>query len=124
MLKDNRTIVKGSKVTLEDLARMTARGFEEVGEKFKVVDKRIGELRNDMEEGFAGINKKFDEVDIRFNEVDRRFSEVDKRFDKVDKRFDEVDKRFGQVDRRFDRLESKVDYISVNYAKRRETGFV
>ena len=44
------------KTTIEDLARMTAEGFEGVESKMK---------------------KGFDEVDKRFNEVDKRFDRIE-----------------------------------------------
>ena len=48
---------------------------------FEMMDKRIMELRDDM-------NKRFEQVDKRFEQVDKRFEQVDKRFEELTKRLD------------------------------------
>ncbi|MBI3793636.1 MAG: hypothetical protein HY280_02775 [Nitrospinae bacterium] len=42
----------------------------------KTTDKRITELREDM-------NKRFEQVDKRFEQVDKKFEQVDKRFEEI-----------------------------------------
>jgi len=47
------------KMTIDDLAIITANGFK-------------------------SVDKRFDEVDKRFSDVDKRFNEVDRRFDRIE----------------------------------------
>ena len=106
--------MKKKKITIEDLARMVQKGFEETAKR-KEVDKR-----------FDGVYKRFDGVDKRFDGVDKRFLEIDKRFDDVDKRFLEIDKRFDDVDKRFDEI--KDDFVDLQtsidaYANKADTYF-
>jgi tetrahydromethanopterin S-methyltransferase subunit G len=74
-------------ITLEDLARMVARGFEETAKKA------------DME--------------ARFNNVDKRFDRVDERLDKVEERLDTVDGRLDHMDARMGRMEADLGEIRV-----------
>ena len=62
--------------------------------------KEIRNLRADME-------KRFDQVDRQFGQVDRQFGGVEKQFGRVDKQFEQVDKRFEQVEHRIDRIEDR-----------------
>ena len=57
--------------------------MEATVQRFEQVDKRIVELREDM-------NKRFEQIDKRFEQVDKRFEQVDKRFEQVDKRFEQM----------------------------------
>jgi len=59
-------------VTLENLAGMIARGFEETAKKV--------------------------EVDARFDSVNSRFADMDTRFDKIDGRLDHLDACMGRVE--------------------------
>ena len=58
-------------VTLDDLANMVARGFENTATKSE-----LKELESNM--------------DIRFSKVDLRFDDIEKKIEKVDSRVDEV----------------------------------
>lgn len=51
------------KVTIEDLAGMTQRGFEGVDKRFEQVDGKIGSLHNEM-------NTRFEHVDARFDHIE------------------------------------------------------
>lgn len=53
-------------VTIEDLARMIQKGFEETAKK-KEVDNR-----------FKGVNKRFDDSDKRFNGLDNQLERIEK----------------------------------------------
>jgi tetrahydromethanopterin S-methyltransferase subunit G len=67
------------KITIEDLALMIQRGFDETAKK-------------------AGVDKRFGDVNKRFDDVDRRFDEVDKRFEQVDNRLDHMDARLSNIE--------------------------
>jgi len=54
--------------------------MEQVDKRFEQVDKRISELREDM-------NKRFEQVDKRFEQVDKRFEEMR---EDMNKRFEEM----------------------------------
>lgn len=62
---------KKKKVTLEDLAMMTARGFETTANKDEV-------------------NARFDAVDKRFLGLEIKIDDLDRKVDRVDARVDEV----------------------------------
>jgi len=55
-----------TKITIDDLAKITKAGFDAVDKKFDAVDKR-----------FDAIDKKFDSVDKKFDSVDKKFSEME-----------------------------------------------
>ncbi len=57
--------------------------MEATDQRFEQVDKRIVELREDM-------NKRFEQVDKRFEQIDKRIEQIDKRFEQVDKRFEQM----------------------------------
>ena len=57
--------------------------MEATDQRFEQVDKRIVELREDM-------NKRFEQIDKRFEQIDKRFEQIDKRFEQVDKRFEQM----------------------------------
>ena len=64
--------------------------MEATDQRFEQVDKRIVELREDM-------NKSFEQVDKRFEQIDKRFEQIDKRFEQVDQRFEDMNNRFEQM---------------------------
>ncbi|RUM28448.1 MAG: hypothetical protein DSY42_08445 [Aquifex sp.] len=68
--------------------------MKQVDKRFEQVDKRITELREDM-------NKRFELIDKRFEQIDKRFEELR---DDINKRFELMDKRFEQIDKRFEQL--------------------
>ncbi len=68
---------KNKKMTLDKLAEITQKGFEE--------------LRGEM-------NEKFDKVDEKFDKVDEKFERVDERFDQVLDNQDQVLKRLGDLE--------------------------
>ncbi len=63
-------------VTLDDLALMIKKGFDEVGEKFSKVDTRL-----------ATIEKHLAHVETGLTNVETRLSTVEKRLTKVEERF-------------------------------------
>lgn len=62
---------EGSKITLNDLARMIAQGFAEVRDDIggldTKIDNSIGELRNEMNGRFAQTDKKIDSFGTSLN---------------------------------------------------------
>jgi len=74
-------------MTLEELARMIAGGFDAVSERFNRMDER------------------FEQVDERFNRVDERFNRVDERFDRVELHISSLGSDWRE---RFDALEMRV----------------
>jgi len=59
---------KKKDVTLNDLAIMMGRGFNEV-------DKRFTEVHEKMDKGFARVDKRFEQVDARFADVYEKINE-------------------------------------------------
>jgi septation ring formation regulator EzrA len=59
-------------------------------------------------DGYAMTNKKID--DLR-DEMNDRFKAVDDRFNAVDDRFDAVDERFGVIDERFAAIDDKFEAV-------------
>ena len=91
---------KNNKMTLEKLAEMTQKGFEELRSEFKSdLKNEIGGLRGEMDE-------RFKQVDRRFEQVDRRFKQVDEKFDRVDARFNRVLDNQDHILKRLDDLET------------------
>jgi len=83
------------KITIEELAEITSKGFKEVGKQIDQIDKKID-----------------DKIDNLAQITARGFEQVDKRFEQVDKRFEQVDKRFEQVDKRFEKIEGDLEYMN------------
>ena len=50
----------------------------------------IGELRHEMQLGFARMDARFQQVDARFQQVDARFQQVDAQFQQLDARFQQL----------------------------------
>lgn len=69
-----------------------------MADEIKQLLSMVAGLKVTVEDGFAAVYKKFEEIDIKFETIDKRFDEVDKRFEEVDKRFERMDKRFDTVE--------------------------
>ncbi|WP_257253269.1 MULTISPECIES: hypothetical protein [unclassified Endozoicomonas] len=70
--------------------------------------------RAEMHQGFARIDKRFDQQEKRFAQIDERFVKIDERFDQQEKHFDQ----FKQETReRFDKIEDTLTII-VNHLKK------
>ncbi len=85
-----------TKRDLKDLEAKTQAGFVALEAK---MDVQFAQLREDLAEQFAAIQKQFAAVDTRFAAVDTRFAAVDTRFAAVDTRFAAVDTRFAEQTR-------------------------
>jgi len=77
--------MKKNKITLEELAKMVARGFEQVASK--------------------------EEIDQRFDQVDQRFDDIERKIDKVDLRVDQVYEILERDEKDFLRLRKKVQTL-------------
>ncbi|MES2314531.1 MAG: hypothetical protein V4524_01155 [Patescibacteria group bacterium] len=96
-LNEVKSIVKDlpTKADLEnsfdELARMTAVGF------------------NEMDSRFVKIDERFEQVDERFNQMDIRFDTLEGRFDRLENRFDGLEETvINKHGRRLSKLESKL----------------
>lgn len=79
------------KITIEDLAGMIQRGFEETTKKA--------------------------DVDARFNKVDGRLDHVDKRLDGIDGRLDSIDGRLSGIDGRLDHLDARMGRVEADVSE-------
>lgn len=62
---------------IDNLARITAKGFSEVHTE-------INDVKTEMREGFKQVNKRFEKVDQRFEQIDGHFLNVDARLDRLE----------------------------------------
>jgi Skp family chaperone for outer membrane proteins len=67
---------------------------EEIDKRFEQMDKRIDDLRVDMNMRFQELRE---DMNARFALIDRRFEELDKRFEQVDHRFEQVNQHFVTI---------------------------
>ena len=93
--------VNGNKtVTLDDLALMIGRGFNEVHEK--------------MDKGFDAVNGRMDDMEGRMDNLDKK---VDDGFLRVNARFDTIEMRIQDLDVisriEFDDLMERVKFIEM-----------
>ena len=97
---------KGGGMTLDKLASIVTRGFEEMYGEQRALRKGQDELRNDYDElaritatGFNEVNNRIDGLEAR---MDQRFGEVEDRLLSLEK---------GRLEdtRRFDAFETKMD---------------
>jgi chromosome segregation ATPase len=85
---------------------------EEMDKRFDQVDKRIDDLRMDLNKRIDDLrtdtNNRFEQVDNRFEQVDNRFEQVDKRFvelrEDMNARFEQVNNQFAQVNNQFETI--------------------
>ena len=75
MEKNNQT---GNEITMDDLALMVAKGFNEMDKKFKKIETDIKEIKKDTEEIKAELNKKVDKID--HNTLEYRVEKLEEKF--------------------------------------------
>jgi predicted nuclease with TOPRIM domain len=72
------------KITLESLAGMIKRGFDETQREIDKLDKandeRLLGLQSEMKEGFKSVDDKFSQVNARLSYIERDISEIRKHF--------------------------------------------
>ncbi len=78
-------------VSPPDAAHQFTIVVEEIRAQGKVFGEGLELLREQMQAGFA-------EVDRRFEQVDRRFEQIDGRFEQIDGRLEQIDGRLGRVE--------------------------
>jgi len=73
--------MKKAKITLDDLARMTAKGFENIDKRFDTVDKRFGKtdsridnIEQKMERGFSNVNARLDMIERDVRDIRAKLS--------------------------------------------------
>lgn len=88
---------------LEEGQKKSEEGMQTVD---KGLNKRIDDLRSEMNGRFEGVNKRIDDL---HSEMNSRFEVVNKRIDdlhsEMNRRFEGVDRRFEDVNHRFDTLQ-------------------
>ena len=89
---------KKKAITLDDLALMMGRGFNEVGEKFS-------EVHEKMDKGFADVDGKFDEVHKEIKELKESFSILQTAVDGYAKRADDYFQEMVMLSHKVDRVE-------------------
>lgn len=90
-------------ITLDDLAVMVKKGFDETNGRIDTLDGRIDNLEKKVDEGFFNVNGRIDRLDKK---VDDGFLNVNVRLDRIEKDI----KHFVTQDE-FDDLMSRVKYL-------------
>jgi len=81
-------------------------------ERIVRVEEELKHQRELIEQGFALMEKRFEQIDKRFELMEKRFEQIDKRFELMEKRFDQVDKRFEQTDKHFESLDRRFETLN------------
>jgi len=94
------------KVTIDELAVMVKRGFDEM-------DRRFNEMHDEM-------NGRFKEVDGKFVKIDGRFAMIDGHFKRIDSRLDRLEGDVAEIKQTLPTLATKEDVnrVLVNHEKR------
>lgn len=88
-----KKITKNGKMTLDKLAGMMARGFDEVNEKVEVLGKR-------MDDGFEIVNDRLGKVETRLGQVEYQVFELKTKESVTDKAIEIVKRRVDNMERR------------------------
>lgn len=87
-------------------------------EKMKdFVLEEINNLAYITAKGFDRVDQRFEEVDERFDEVDKRFEQVNQRFENIESRLDGINNRIDDLainrikNDVFEKLEKRVDKL-------------
>jgi methyl-accepting chemotaxis protein len=81
-------MTKKKQITTNELAIIVKKGFKQIEEN---TDEKIENLARITKRGFEEVDKRFEEVNKRFEEVDKRFEEVDKRFEILEEKVDNLE---------------------------------
>ncbi|MEL7167855.1 MAG: hypothetical protein AAGN64_00760 [Bacteroidota bacterium] len=73
--------------------------LEGLTEAMARLEGKLTDTQHEMQQGFASVAARFDQIDQRFAEVDHRFGGIVARLDKMDARFDQVNTRFDDLER-------------------------
>lgn len=72
---------------------------------------RLDRMQTEINERFAGIDKRLDGMDDRFERIERRLDGIDERLDRMDERLDGMDERFEQIEKRLDGMDERFGQI-------------
>lgn len=69
---------------------------EELGTRdvLEQVDKRLGNIEQDLRAFRDSVDYRFDRIDGRFERIEGRFERIDGRFERIEGRFERIDGRF------------------------------
>jgi len=70
---------------------------------------KVSELKQHIDEQFAGVDQRFAGVDQRFASIDQRFASIDQRFANIDQRFANIDQQFANIDQQFADIKEDMD---------------
>ena len=76
--------MKKKNITVENLATIVGKGFNETRKDKKEIRKEIEDLAIITKKGFDGVDKNFKDIDGRFKDIDGRFDGVDKRLTHIE----------------------------------------
>lgn len=76
---------------------------------FALMEKRFEQI----EKHFEQMERRFEQIEKRFEQMERRFEQIDKHFELMDKRSEQTDKHFESMDRRFETLNQRMDHFMV-----------
>ena len=76
------------------------------------MEELLKEFRQEMRDGFAGVNGRLDKLENRVGSLEGRFETLEGRFDTLEGRFDTLEGRFDTLEGRFDTLEGRFDTLS------------
>jgi hypothetical protein len=68
---------KGAPIPAPDGERAFAVVVEQLRGDFRVFGESLGGLRQQVTDGFAAVDRRFEQVDCRFDQVERRFERVE-----------------------------------------------
>lgn len=67
-------------------------------EMMVTVNGRLDRMQTEINERFAGIEKRLDGMDERFEQIEKRLDGIDERLDGMDERFEQIEKRLDGID--------------------------
>jgi chromosome segregation ATPase len=88
------TSKKKKNTTIDELARMVAKGFDSQDKKF------------------ARIEGKLEEHDSKFARIEGKLEEHDSKFARIEGKLEEHDKRFEELDRKYDKIMNTLDRMT------------
>ena len=104
------------KITIEDLAGMTQRGFIEVGKQFEQVDAQFVEVRQEVAEvkrEVAEVKQEVAEVKREVREMKENFSELFTKLDKFISLYEKQEQELLSLATQMHRLEERVARLEI-----------
>ncbi|MBK1736182.1 hypothetical protein CKO15_13065 [Halorhodospira abdelmalekii] len=105
---------------LKHQGELMQQGFAQIDKRLEQVDKRFEAMQQQMDKRFEAMQQQMDKrFEAMQQQMDKRFEamqqQMDKHFEQVDKRFEQIDKRLEQVDKRFDQVESRFEQVDKRF---------